>query len=129
RNAMRTVAAAGRPRRAHARDESMRRSQNEQLREAKLAELESAKAELARQNVELVANRATLEFERQRYEELFNFAPDGYVVTNLRGDIQDLNMAACRLLHRERDSALQLPFARFFAPADRAKILALPLEK
>lgn len=84
---------------------------------------------MARQNLELVASRATLEFERQRFEELFNFAPDGYVVTNLKGEIQDLNMAACRVLQRGREALLRLPFAQSFAAADREKILALPLEK
>jgi PAS domain S-box-containing protein len=126
---MRTAAAGGTPRRAHSSEELPRRSQNERLLKDKLAELEAAKTELARQNLELVANRITLEFERQRYEELFNFAPDGYVVTNLTGQIQDSNMAACRLLQRSRDSLLQLPFAQFFAPTDQSKILALPLEK
>lgn len=129
RNSLRTVAAGTNPRRPHGQNKSPRRSQNERFLQTKLAELEAAKSELARQNIELVANRATLEFERKRFEELFNFAPDGYVVTNLRGEIQDLNIAACRVLQRGRETLLQRPLARFFAPVDREKILALPLEK
>jgi PAS domain S-box-containing protein len=125
RNSTRAVA-PGNPRHGHGRNGIVRRSQGEKFLEVKLAELETAKTELARQNEELVASRATLEFERRRFEELFNFAPDGYVVTNLTGEIQDVNVAACRLLQRECESLLQLPFAGFFAPADQQKLIELP---
>ena len=128
RNSARAVAPAS-PRRGHTSNGVVRRSQSEKYLEAKLAELETAKAELARQNDELVANRATLEFERRRFQELFNFAPDGYVVTNLKGQIQDANVAACRLLNRDQQSLMGFPFAEFFAPADREKLLELPLTK
>jgi len=120
RNSTRTVA-PGKPGRGHIGNGVARRSQGERILQAKLA-----KAELARQNEELVASRATLEFERLRYEELFNFAPDGYVVTNLTGEIQDVNVAACRLLLREPELLLGLPFAEFFSPSDREKLLELP---
>jgi len=33
------------------------------------------------QNEELAAARQAVETERQRYQELFDFAPDGYLVT------------------------------------------------
>jgi PAS domain S-box-containing protein len=84
---------------------------------------------LARHNDELVANRATLEYERRRYQELFNFAPDGYVVTNLKGQILDVNVAGCRLLHRDQQSLIGLPFAQFFAPEDRQRLFEPPLTK
>jgi PAS domain S-box-containing protein len=128
RNSARAVAPAS-PRRGHTPNGVVRRSQSEKYLEAKLAELETAKAELARQNDELVANRATLVFERCRFQELFNFAPDGYVVTNLKGHIQDANVAACRLLNRDQQSLMGFPFAEFFAQADREKLLELPLTK
>src|SRR6266850_2436850 len=128
RNSARAVAPAS-PRRGHTSNGVVRRSQSEKYLEAKLAELETAKAELARQNDELVANRATLEFERRRFQELFNFAPDGYVVTNLKGQIQDANVAACRLLNRDQQSLIGVPFAQFFAPDDRQKLVELPLAK
>src|SRR5207249_4250279 len=100
RNSRPTVAPAN-ARRRHTRNGVLRRSQGEKILRAELADLEIAKTKLARQNEELVANRAKLEFERRRYQEFFNFAPDGYVVTNLKGHIQDANIAACRLLNRE----------------------------
>jgi PAS domain S-box-containing protein len=128
RNSRPTVAPAN-ARRGHTPNGVTRRSQGEKVLQAELAELETAKAELARQNDELVANRATLEFERGRFQELFNFAPDGYVVTNLKGHIQDANVAACRLLNSEQQSLIGFPFAQFFAPDDRHKLFELPLAK
>jgi PAS domain S-box-containing protein len=129
RNSTRTVAPRTTAGRQHARNGVARQPRSARLLQARLDELGTAKAELARQNEELVASRATLEFERRRYQELFNFAPDGYVVTNLKGHIQDANIAACRLLERNHHSLKRLPFAQFFVPADREKLLQLPLEK
>jgi PAS domain S-box-containing protein len=128
RNLTRTVA-PGNARRGHTQNGVERRSQGENVLQAELDELEMARAELARHNDELVASRKTLEFERGRYEELFNFAPDGYVVTNLKGRIEDANVAACRLLTRDRQSLIGVPFAQFFAPNDRRKLVELPMAK
>jgi len=40
-----------------------------------------------------------LEVERQRYQELFEEAPDGYLVTDPQGTIQSANCAAATLLN------------------------------
>src|SRR6185295_9786968 len=50
-----------------------------------LEELGIAEEELFQQNEKLLATRQTLELERQRYQDLFNFAPGGYLVTNPDG--------------------------------------------
>ena len=42
--------------------------------------------------------RSQIEMERQRYEELFALAPDGYLVTDLPGTIREANQAATTLL-------------------------------
>src|SRR5688572_18373607 len=47
-----------------------------------LEELLVADEELRQQNEALAAAREALEAERQRYQELFEFAPDGYLVTD-----------------------------------------------
>ena len=39
-----------------------------------------------------------LEAERQRYQELFEFAPDAYLVTSMAGNIQEANGRAAALL-------------------------------
>jgi PAS domain S-box-containing protein len=61
-------------------------------------ELRVAEEELRQQNEELVAAREALEAERRRYQDLFEFAPDGYVVTDANGIIQEANRAAGELL-------------------------------
>jgi len=64
-----------------------------------LEELSVAEEELRVQNDELANTRLTIEAERTRYLELFEFAPDGYLVTNTQGMIQEANQAAVILLN------------------------------
>jgi PAS domain S-box-containing protein len=60
--------------------------------------LQVAEEELRLQNEELMVTRSRVEFERDRYQELFAFAPDGYLVTDQNGLIQEANQEATRLL-------------------------------
>src|SRR5256714_3289509 len=46
---------------------------------------------------DLMHTTRTVEEERQRYRDLFEQAPDGYVVTNLKGHILEANKAALEL--------------------------------
>lgn len=62
-------------------------------------ELRVADEEMRVQNEELSRSRLRLEAERQRYQDLFEFAPDGYLVTDLDGTILEANRAASRLLN------------------------------
>ncbi|PMB51830.1 PAS domain-containing sensor histidine kinase [Fischerella thermalis CCMEE 5201] len=62
-----------------------------------LEELRVAEEEVRQQNEELIDIRAALEVERQRYKELFDFAPDAYLVTNIEGKILEANRAATSL--------------------------------
>jgi len=62
-------------------------------------ELRVAEEEMRVQNEELSRSRLRLEAERQRYQDLFEFAPDGYLVTDLEGVILEANRAAARLLN------------------------------
>jgi len=64
-----------------------------------LAALRAAGEELHQQNEELVATRQFAEEQWRRYEELFEQAPDAYVVTDPLGVIQEVNRAAVALLH------------------------------
>jgi PAS domain S-box-containing protein len=89
---------------------------------AHLRELELTKTELAREHSELLASQAKVDFERRRYEELFNFAPDAYVVTDLAGHIREVNVAAAQLLSKKRALLVGLPLDRFFAKGHREKV-------
>ena len=62
-----------------------------------LEELRVAGEELQAQNEELGATRVAVEGERQRYQELFEWAPDAYLVTDRYGRILDANGAATEL--------------------------------
>lgn len=63
-----------------------------------LEELHVAEEELLQQNEELIIARQKIELEKQRYQELFDFAPDGYLVTDLNGKILEANQVASQLL-------------------------------
>ncbi len=62
-----------------------------------LEELNVAQEELIQQNEELELTRQQVDKERQRYQELFDFAPDGYLVTDINGKILEANQAASQL--------------------------------
>ena len=69
---------------------------NEALEElsTSLEELSVSEEELYQQNEELMASRQAQEAERKRYQDLFEFTPDGYLVTNPEGIIKEANRAA-----------------------------------
>jgi PAS domain S-box-containing protein len=61
-------------------------------------QLSQQSEDLVQLHEELVVTHQTVEAERQRYRELFEFAPDGYLVTDAEGIIQEANCAAANLL-------------------------------
>ena len=65
---------------------------------AALEELNVAQEELLAQHREIGASRLALRAERERYAELFEFAPDAYLVTDGAGVIREANRAASDLL-------------------------------
>ncbi len=67
--------------------------------QSSLEELRVADEEMRVQNEELTRGRLRLEAERHRYQDLFEFAPDGYLVTDLDGVILEANRAASKMLN------------------------------
>src|SRR5215471_7613953 len=65
----------------------------EELRTA-LEELSVTDEELREQNTALAAAHVLAEAERRRYQELFDFAPHGYLVTDPASTIREANRAA-----------------------------------
>ncbi|MFH0809965.1 MAG: ATP-binding protein [Pseudomonadota bacterium] len=63
-----------------------------------LEELHVASEELHSQAEDLIEARTGLEAERRRYLDLFDFAPDGYLVTDPAGIIREANRAAAAML-------------------------------
>jgi len=62
---------------------------------------------------------------RLRYQELFDFAPDGYLVTDWHGVIQEANQAAAELLQTRKEFLLGKPFPLCVAEAQRPGVYAL----
>ncbi len=89
-----------------------------------LEELHVAQEELRQQNEALVAVREQLAAERRRYQDLFAFAPDGYLVTDAEGLIQEANRAAAALLAVRQEFLVGKPLAVFVAKEARADFYA-----
>ncbi len=81
--------------------------------------LRVVKEKLRQRNDELLAVREALEGQLRRYQELFEFAPDGYVVTDAAGIILEANRAAATLLQVRQDFLVEKPLALYVAAQDR----------
>src|SRR5262245_31984387 len=62
--------------------------------------------------------------EHLRYQELFDFAPEGYVVTDRAGVIEHANHAAAALLKTRREFLIGKPFALFVAEPEKKFVYA-----
>jgi PAS domain S-box-containing protein len=71
--------------------------------------------ELGLQNEELRRTQLELEASRNKYVELFDFAPVGYFLTDKNGLIAEVNQTGSRLLGVPRQALLQQPFSRFLS--------------
>lgn len=77
-----------------------------------LEELQIANEELCKQNEELSLAHQAVEAERQRYLDLFEFAPDGYLVTDKDGAILEANRAAGTLLNVSQQFLVGKPLTK-----------------
>ncbi|RCJ38487.1 hypothetical protein A6769_08760 [Nostoc punctiforme NIES-2108] len=93
-------------------------SQQEMITDA-YEELNTAMEELLTASEELKVTRAAVEKERQRYQDLFEFAPDGYLVTDINGTIQEANHVAATLLGVQQKYLVGKPLILFIAQQDR----------
>jgi PAS domain S-box-containing protein len=84
--------------------------------------LQLATEELCVQNQELSEARDLLEIERQRYKDLFDFAPDGYIVTDLNGKIQEVNFAASQIFCISQQHLVGKVIINFVVLDDRHKL-------
>jgi PAS domain S-box-containing protein len=90
----------------------------EALRET-LEELQIIEEELRQQNEELAIAHETAELERRRYQDLFDLAPDAYLVTDVAGIIKEANYVAAALLSVRQKFLVGKPFILFIAESDR----------
>jgi two-component system, cell cycle sensor histidine kinase and response regulator CckA len=84
-----------------------------------LEELNVSIEELHAQHSELLTTRNALERERQKYHNLFEFAPEAYIVTNLKGIILEVNEATKSLLKAELNGLINKPLVLYVDSSSR----------
>jgi PAS domain S-box-containing protein len=89
-----------------------------------MEELQVAEEELRQQNDELASTRHALEDERRRYQHLFHYAPDAYLLTDLSGIVREANLSAARLLAVKPQFLVGKAVVSFVALEDRPRIRA-----
>jgi PAS domain S-box-containing protein len=81
-------------------------------------ELEVHQIELEMQNAELKQAQEELELSRNKYVELYDFAPIGYFTLDAQGRIKEINLTGAKLMGVERQGLINKSFASFIADAD-----------
>ena len=84
-----------------------------------LEELQATEEEVRSANEELATASKTAELERRRYQDLFESAPDGYLLTDTSGIIQEANSVAAALLSVHQEYLMGKPLIVFIAKQDR----------
>jgi PAS domain S-box-containing protein len=85
-------------------------------------ELRVAEEEMRHQNEELTAAHAAVAEERRRYQHLFQYAPDAYLLTDLNGIIREANHSAAHLLGVQPRFLAGKTLVSFVAVEDRPRL-------
>jgi PAS domain S-box-containing protein len=88
--------------------------------ETTMEELRVAVEELRLTNESLRDSRAEVEAERRRYRDLFDLAPDAYLVTDLQGTIREANRAATAQLNIDSRHLIGKPLVVFLPKEARS---------
>jgi PAS domain S-box-containing protein len=84
-----------------------------------LFEFQVHQIELELQNEELNRAHRELSISRDRYAQLFNLSPLGYITLDIKGSILTANLAAARLLGRSKEKLSNRKLGEFIHPADQ----------
>ena len=114
-------------RRAEAKLRAHRRKQKSKVKlpksEAELGrllhELQVHQVELEMQNDELRKARDEMEAGLEKYSDLYDFAPVGYLTLDREGAIDEANLASASLLKIPRAALVKQRLGAFVSPADR----------
>jgi PAS domain S-box-containing protein len=84
-------------------------------------ELNYKKRQLEKQNIELRRTQKELEISRNRYANLYDFAPLGYVTITAKGIIHEANLTIARLLGVDRSVLIGRSFRHYVVERDVQK--------
>ncbi|MDD5578547.1 MAG: PAS domain S-box protein [Methylobacter sp.] len=84
-----------------------------------LFEFQVHQIELELQNEELNRAHRELSISRDRYAQLFNLSPLGYLTLNIKGSILNANLAAATLLGCSKEKLINRKLGEFINPADQ----------
>jgi PAS domain S-box-containing protein len=90
---------------------------------ARTEQLEKQRLKLKAQNQQLEETHHELEKSRDRYSDLYNFAPLGYVSLDGHGIIREINHTGADLLGVERPLLLDTPFISYVIEKDKRLLL------
>ena len=91
-------------------------------------ELEVHQIELVMQNLELHRIQEELELSRNKYAELYDFAPVSYFTFDTRGLIKEVNHAGAQMLGIDKRPLTNKPFISFIADSDGREIFSKHLK-
>lgn len=84
-----------------------------------LHELQVHQIELELQNEQLFTAQRELEASRNKYADLYDFAPVGYFSVDNQGLISEVNLTGATMLGTDRYELIRQPFAHFVDRADQ----------
>src|SRR5881409_419582 len=87
--------------------------------EKTIHELRVHQEEVEIQNAQLAEMQAALEESRERYADLYDFAPVPYITLDPYGIIREINLAGAHLLRAERGRLIGIALINYIAPANR----------
>jgi PAS domain S-box-containing protein len=88
-----------------------------------LHDLQVHQEEIHVQNDQLIAAQAALEESRDRYVDLYDFAPNGYLTLDANGVVLQINLTAASFFGKAREKLTGLPLLGFVAPGGRGDFL------
>src|SRR6266550_2278317 len=91
--------------------------------QAVLHDLHVYQEEVRAQNEQLLEVKRSLEQSRDRYADLYDFAPIAYVTLSAEGLVQEINLTGTMLLGSERSRIIGTPFISYLQEKDRVLFL------
>ena len=86
-------------------------------------ELEVHQIELRLQNEELITTQEDLARTSERYQDLFEFAPVGYLIFDQNGKVTEANLTLAMMLEQERQNLLKFGLSPLLDPENLSRLV------